>query len=120
MKDETPQIQSFVLRPSSFVGGGLDFSDSFSAGVSGSMLANSDTRSSVATIISTVLRSYYVAGAAPPGLRPPKFEHRNGAASSSFPFVLGKAWVAPRLLGVDAVAVSAGHFADGHVVCLGS
>src|SRR5258706_15775311 len=64
MKDETPQIQSFVLRPSSFVGGGLDFSDSFSAGVSDSMLANSDTRSSVATIISTVLRSYYVAGGA--------------------------------------------------------
>src|SRR6266508_522033 len=54
------------------------------------------------------------------GLRPPEFEHRNDADSGSLAFVLGKAWVAPRLLGVDAVAVSAGHFADGHVVCLGS
>src|SRR6266496_1059346 len=54
------------------------------------------------------------------GLRPPKFEHWNGADSSSLAFVLGKAWVAPRLLGVDAVAVSAGQFADGHLVCLGS
>ena len=47
-------------------------------------------------------------------------EHRNGANSSSLAFVLGKAWVAPRLLGVDAVAFSAGQFADGHFVCLGS
>src|SRR6201986_4137408 len=54
------------------------------------------------------------------GLRPPKFEHRNGADSSSLACVLGKAWVAPRLLGVDAVAFSAGQFADGHLVCLGS
>src|SRR6516164_10449469 len=54
------------------------------------------------------------------GLRPPKFEHGNGADSSSLAFVLGKAWVAPRLLGVDAVAFSAGQFADGHPVCLGS
>src|SRR2546423_6558881 len=54
------------------------------------------------------------------GLRPPKFEHRNGADASSLACVLGKAWVAPRLLGVDAVAFSAGHFADGHLVCLGS
>src|SRR5256885_13264447 len=54
------------------------------------------------------------------GLRPPKFEHGNGADSSSLACVLGKAWVAPRLLGVDAVAFSAGHFADGHLVRLGS
>src|SRR2546425_5450278 len=54
------------------------------------------------------------------GLRPPKFEHRNGADSSSLSCVLGKAWVAPRLLGVDAVAFSAGQFADGHLVCHGS
>jgi hypothetical protein len=54
------------------------------------------------------------------GLRPPKLEHRNGADSSSLAFVIGKAWVAPRLLGVDAVAFSAGQFADGYLVCLGS
>ena len=48
------------------------------------------------------------------GLRPPKFEHRNGADSSGLACVPGKAWVAPRLLGVDAVAFSAGQFADGH------
>src|SRR6266496_886917 len=54
------------------------------------------------------------------GLRPPKFEHRNGADSSSLACVLGKAWVAPRLLSVDAVAFSAGQFADGHLVGLGS
>src|SRR5919197_5935502 len=54
------------------------------------------------------------------GLRPPKFEHRNGADSSSLAFVPGKARVAPRLLGVDAVAFSAGQFADGHLVGLGS
>src|SRR5246127_5069675 len=54
------------------------------------------------------------------GLRPPKFEHRNGADSSSLACVLGKARVASRLLGVDAVAFSAGQFADGHLVCLGS
>src|SRR5438128_2114543 len=33
----------------------------------------------------------------------PQFEHRNGADSSSLALVLGKARVAPRLLGVDAV-----------------
>src|SRR6266540_3123483 len=55
-----------------------------------------------------------------PPLGPPKFEHRNGADSSSLAFVLGKAWVAPRLLSVDPVAFSAGQFADGHLVCLGS
>src|ERR671930_787472 len=54
------------------------------------------------------------------GLRPPKFEHRNGANSSSLACVLGKAWVAPRLLGVDAVAFGAGQFADGDLVGLGS
>src|SRR4051812_11900812 len=54
------------------------------------------------------------------GLRPPELEHRNGADSSSLAFVLGKARVAPRLLGVDAVAFSARQFADGHVVFLGS
>src|SRR5579859_5092192 len=54
------------------------------------------------------------------GLRPPKFEYRNGADSSSLAFVLGEAWIAPRLLGVDAVAFSAGQFADGHLVCFGS
>src|SRR5258707_2339662 len=53
-------------------------------------------------------------------LRPPKFEHRNGADSSSLACVPGKAWVAPRLLGVDAVAFGAGQFADGDLVCLGS
>src|SRR5258707_8498650 len=53
-------------------------------------------------------------------LRPPEFEHRNGANSSSLACVPGKAWVAPRLLGVDAVAFSTGQFADGHLVCLGS
>src|ERR1700736_2211312 len=47
-------------------------------------------------------------------LRPPELEHRNGADSSSLAFVLGKAWVALRLLGVDAVAFSAGQFVDGH------
>src|SRR5262245_33923864 len=54
------------------------------------------------------------------GLRPPKFEHRNGADFGSLACVLGKAWVAPRLLGVDALAFGAGQFADGHLVCLGS
>src|SRR6266542_6145598 len=54
------------------------------------------------------------------GLRPPEFEHRNDADPSSLACVLGKAWVAPRLLGVDAVAFSAGQFADSHLVCLGS
>src|SRR4051795_2454181 len=54
------------------------------------------------------------------GLRAPKFEHRNGADASSLPCVLGKAWIAPRLLSVDAVAVSAGHIPDGHLVCVGS
>src|SRR5260370_18211300 len=61
-----------------------------------------------------------LAGRSSCGLRAPKFEHRNGADSSSLACVLGKAWVAPRLLGVDAVALSAGQFADGHLVCLGS
>src|SRR4051812_3380864 len=37
-------------------------------------------------------------------LRPRELEHGNGADSSSLAFVLGKARVAPRLLGVDAVA----------------
>ena len=41
------------------------------------------------------------------GLRTPKFEHRNGADSSSLACVLGKAWIAPRLLGVNAVAFGA-------------
>src|SRR5438876_11804330 len=54
------------------------------------------------------------------GLRPPKFEHRNGADSSGLACVLGKAWVAPRLLGVDAVAFSTAQFADGHPVGFGS
>jgi hypothetical protein len=54
------------------------------------------------------------------GLRPPEFEHRNGADPSSLACVLGKAWVAPRLLSVDAVAFRAGQFADGHLVGLGS
>src|ERR1039457_405813 len=54
------------------------------------------------------------------GLRPRKFEHRNGADSSGLAFVLGEAGVAPRLLGVDAVAFSTGQFADGHLVCPGS
>ena len=54
------------------------------------------------------------------GLRPPKFEHGNGADSSGLACVFGKARVAPRLLGVDAVAFSAGQFVDGHLVCLGS
>src|SRR5690349_20090786 len=54
------------------------------------------------------------------GLRPAKCEHRNGAESSSLACVLGKAWVAPRLLGVDAVAFGTGQFADGHLVRLGS
>src|SRR5690348_6051573 len=54
------------------------------------------------------------------GLCPAEFEHRNGADSGGLACVLGKAWVAPRLLGVDAVAFSAGQFADGHLVGLGS
>src|SRR6266699_5544578 len=53
------------------------------------------------------------------GLRPRKFEHRNGADSGGSARVLGKARVAPRLLGVDAVAFSTGQFADGHLVGLG-
>src|SRR5882757_9956421 len=53
-------------------------------------------------------------------LRPAEFKHRNGADSSGLACVLGKAWVAPRLRGVDAVAFSTGQFADGHLVCLGS
>src|SRR5215467_11502612 len=53
-------------------------------------------------------------------LHPPELEDRNGADSSSLAFVLGKAWVAPRLLGVDAVAFSAGQFADSHLIRLGS
>src|SRR6266436_2878334 len=51
-------------------------------------------------------------------LRPPEFEHGNGADSSGLACVFGKARVAPCLLGVDAVAFSAGQFADGHLVCL--
>jgi hypothetical protein len=47
------------------------------------------------------------------GLGPPQFEHGNGADSGSLACVLGKAWVAPRLLGVDAVAFSAGQSAGG-------
>src|SRR5215218_11114423 len=54
------------------------------------------------------------------GLCPPEFEHRNGADSSCLACVLGKAWVAPGLLGVDAVAFSAGQLADGHLVGLGA
>src|SRR5262249_54358174 len=53
-------------------------------------------------------------------LHPPELEHRDGADSSSLAFVLGKARVAPRLLGVDAIAFSAGHLVDGHPVGLGS
>src|SRR5439155_23959869 len=53
-------------------------------------------------------------------LRAPELEHWNGADSSGFVCVLGKAWVQPRLLSVDAVAVGAGHFADSHAVRLGS
>src|ERR1700716_1038565 len=53
-------------------------------------------------------------------LRPRKFEHRNGADSGGLARILGKAWIAPRLLGVDAVAFSTGQFADGHLVGLGS
>ena len=53
-------------------------------------------------------------------LRSPKFEHRNCADSSSLAFVLGKAWVAPRLLIIDAVPLRASQFADGHPVGLGS
>src|SRR5437899_11660886 len=55
-----------------------------------------------------------------PPLGPAKFEHRNGADSSRLAFVLGEARVAPRLLGVDAVAFSSGQFADGHIISLGS
>src|SRR5712692_11673926 len=54
------------------------------------------------------------------GLCPGEFEHGNGAESCGLACVLGEAWVAPGLLGVDAVAFSAGQFADGHLVCLGS
>src|SRR5690348_715537 len=54
------------------------------------------------------------------GLRPPEFEHGNGADSGSLACVLGKARVAPRLLSVDAVAFGTGQFADGHLVRLGS
>src|SRR6202035_4546771 len=53
-------------------------------------------------------------------LGPREFEHRNGADSGGLACVLGEARVAPRLLGVDAVAFSAGQFADGHLVGLGS
>src|SRR6476620_6504219 len=53
-------------------------------------------------------------------LRPPQFEDRDGADSGGLACVLGKAWVAPRLLGVDAVAFGTGQFADGHLVRLGS
>ena len=57
----------------------------------------------------------------PPGaLGPRKFEDRNGADSSGLACVLGKSWVAPRLLGVDAVAFATGQLADAHRVCLGS
>src|SRR5271166_490503 len=41
-------------------------------------------------------------------------------AGASWGRGLGEAWVAPRLLGVDAIAFSAGQFADGHLVCRGS
>src|SRR6476661_4861139 len=51
-------------------------------------------------------------------LRPPQFEDRDGADSGGLACVLGKAWVAPCLLGVDAVAFSAGQFADGHRIGL--
>src|SRR5690242_12874296 len=54
------------------------------------------------------------------GLRPGEFEYGDGADSGGLACVLGKAWVAARLLGVDAVAFSAGQFADGYLVCLGS
>src|SRR6266511_5387964 len=54
------------------------------------------------------------------GLRPPKFEHRDGPDSVSLALVLGKTWVAPGLLSVDAVAFIADHIAYGHLVRLGS
>src|SRR6266700_5866271 len=53
------------------------------------------------------------------GLGPAKFEHGNGADSGGLACVLGKAGVAPRLLGIDPVAFSTGQFADGHLVSLG-
>jgi hypothetical protein len=46
------------------------------------------------------------------GLRPPECEYRNGADSGGVACVLGKVWVAPRLLSADAVALGAGQFAD--------
>src|SRR5207302_3694552 len=54
------------------------------------------------------------------GIRAHKFEYGNCADSSGLAYVLGKARIAPRLLGVDAVAFSTGQFADRHLVCLGS
>jgi len=53
------------------------------------------------------------------GLRPRESEHRNGADSSGSACVFGEVRVAPDLFGVDAVALGAGQFADGRLVCLG-
>src|SRR4029077_5118822 len=52
------------------------------------------------------------------GLHPRKFEHRNAADSGGLARILGEAWIAPCLLGEDAVAFSTGHLADCHLVGL--
>ncbi len=51
---------------------------------------------------------------------PAEFEHGDGADAGSLAFVLGEAWIAPCLLGVDAVAFSARQITDGHFVRLGA
>jgi hypothetical protein len=53
-------------------------------------------------------------------VRPAEFEHGNGADSGGLPRVACEAGVAPRLLGVDGVALGAGQFPYGHLVRLGS
>jgi NAD(P)-dependent dehydrogenase (short-subunit alcohol dehydrogenase family) len=54
------------------------------------------------------------------GLRPTEFEDGDGAHADGLAFVFGEARVAPRLLGVDTVALIAGQFADGDAVGLGA
>src|SRR5712691_109093 len=75
---------------------------------------------SIGRVYSSKVTGTSLAGLKGCGLRPPQLEHGNGADSGSLACVPGKARVAPRLPGVDAVAFSTGKFADGHLVCLGS
>ena len=98
----------------------IDLKSPFTAGHSRQVAALAAAAGERAGLAPAVVERARLAAQNGCGLRPPKFKHRNGSDSGSLACVFGKAWVAPRLLGVDAVAFSAGQFADGHLVCLGS